>query len=442
MRRVMVQTFTLLVLLFSVRPAAPYSFQTHEQLIDLTWKASIRPLLLARFPNLTETQLTEAHAYAYGGCAIQDIGYYPFGNAFESDLMHYVRTGDFIRSLLRNAHTADELAFAIGALSHYVADNIGHSEAVNLSVPVEFPKLRKKFGPDVNYGEAPHAHIRTEFAFDVDEIDKRRMAPSAYLHHVGLFVATDLLRKSFFETYGIDLEPLQRRRHPVLKGYTFAIRSFLPSIAHAETVLHRKGFPPDTPSKQLDRLEHSLSQAAYENGWDQYRKKAGIGTYTLAVLIYILPKIGPLSCLAIRGPNAHTQELYVESLNRSIDALRLDLNHFDHIGRDLPNRDLDTGLKIKPGGYRLTDETYARLLANLTAKPKQIIPVILQQDILSYYSDPNAPIATKRKPAKWSKVQADLKILQTMSTTNDPDPDVDAQPNSAPTQPDTTSPPS
>ena len=35
---------------------------------------SIRPLLLKRFPGLTEYQITEAHAYAYGGAVIQDLG--------------------------------------------------------------------------------------------------------------------------------------------------------------------------------------------------------------------------------------------------------------------------------------------------------------------------------------------------------------------------------
>ena len=114
----------------AIMPAA-YSVLTHEELIDLAWNDSIRPLLLARFPGATEDQLREAHAYAYGGCAIQDMGYYPFGKKFFSNLTHYVRTGDFIAWLFRNARTIDEYAFAIGALSHYLGDSIGHSQAIN-----------------------------------------------------------------------------------------------------------------------------------------------------------------------------------------------------------------------------------------------------------------------------------------------------------------------
>lgn len=94
--------------------AFAYSLLTHEQLIDLTWKQSIVPLLLSHYPNLTTAQLNEARAYAYGGCVIQDIGYYPFGDLSYSNLTHYVRSGDFVVNLLRNAQNADELAFAVG----------------------------------------------------------------------------------------------------------------------------------------------------------------------------------------------------------------------------------------------------------------------------------------------------------------------------------------
>src|SRR3981189_2728060 len=120
----------LIAVLFITAQAIPYSVQTHEELIDLAWKESIRPILLKQYPNLTEAQLQEAHAYAYGGCAIQDFGYYPFGNKFFSDLTHYVRSGDFVVSLLRNAHTADELAFAIGSLSHYIGHTLRPPAAV------------------------------------------------------------------------------------------------------------------------------------------------------------------------------------------------------------------------------------------------------------------------------------------------------------------------
>lgn len=404
----------MLALAFSSTAAVPYSIQSHEELIDLAWKASIRPILLEHYPTLTEAQLQTAHAYAYGGSAIQDFGYYPFGNRFFSDLTHYVRAGDFVASLLRNAQTPDELAFAIGSLCHYIGDVIGHSQAVNVSVPVEFPSLKKKYGPSVNYAENPHAHVQTEFAFDINQLSKGRFAPSAYLRHVGLEVPSHLLAKAFFETYGLSLPSVIGTRQTALRTYRFAARRFLPDIARAETILHKKNFPADTPSPDLTQLADDLKQASIDNDWEAYRHPPGFRSHLFAGFIFILPKVGTLKLLAIKGPNPQTEDLYIKSVNRSIKSLRLVLTHFDTIEEYLPNRDLDTGKKVAPGAYSLTDETYAELLSKLVEHPTDPIPAQLKHDLIAYYADPQAPITTKNNPVQWAQVQADLKVLQTM----------------------------
>jgi len=51
-----------------------------------------RPYLPDHFPAITAAELKSAHAYAYGGCVILDLVYYPFGNELFSDLTHYVPT--------------------------------------------------------------------------------------------------------------------------------------------------------------------------------------------------------------------------------------------------------------------------------------------------------------------------------------------------------------
>ena len=413
------------------QPAAAYSVQTHEQLIDLTWKVSIVPLLRDRFPGITNAQLAEAHSYAYGGCAIQDIGYYPFGNGFFSDLTHYVRSGDFVDSLLRNAKSPDEVAFAIGALSHYLGDSIGHSEATNPSVASQFPSLARKFHTAaVTYEENPHDHVRVEFAFDVNEIAKRRFAPHKYLDHVGLNVATSLLAKAFFETYGLELNKTERVERTNLFGYRFSVRNFLPHIAYAETLLHRSSFPGDLPSPELAKLEADLQQAGKDNLWEQYRSHAGIGTYTLAGLITIMPPVGALADLRLRGPDEDAETRYVRSVNNAVASFRAALERLHHpvpaVGppprrqTTFPNLDLDTGALVRPGSYRLTDETYAKLLKTLTAEPQRPIPIGLQEDILAYYANPSAPIFTKRHPAKWAAIQAELPMLRTMPTVAQP----------------------
>jgi hypothetical protein len=448
--------------------ARAYALLTHEQLIDLTWKNSIAPLLLSRYPALTPAELEHARAYAYGGCVIQDIGYYPFGDVNYSNLTHYVRSGDFVVNLFRNAQNADELAFAVGALSHYIGDSVGHSEATNLAVPVEFPKLRAKYGPVVNYAEGEREHVQTEFGFDINEVMHHRMAPVHYLRHVGLEVPVKQLALAFYQTYGIKEDFTGRRGRRVnVRAYRFAMRAMIPRIAYAITILHRGQVLADPATPEAVEIEKEAAVVADENDWRAYRRKAGIGTYTLAGLLFVLPKVGPLKLVAIKGPTAATEAEYLHSVVLSEAALRQMLFRFTPPGnahptsgqgsaegakpqasavvvqapatnlaalpgasqngaRDLhhplPNRDLDTGRVVQPGGYSLTDSTYAGLLHELTRKSTEPIPPGIKEEILAYYANPDAPFTTKKSPQQWELVQADLVTLRTMPTSAEPVP--------------------
>jgi hypothetical protein len=390
-----------------------YGLLTHHLLIDQAWKTVIVPILLDRFPSLTTEQLREAHAYAYGGCVVQDFGYYPFANAFFSDLTHYVRTGDFVQKLFQHAHTANEFAFAIGALSHYVGDSIGHSQSTNPSVAIMFPKLRDKYGSSVNYAEGKHQHGQVEWAFDANQAAKLRLAPLAYVRDIGLEVPREQLAAAFYETYGIPLREIVSGPLPAMKTFRFGARSFLPDSTYAEAVLHQGRFPADTPGPELDEYEREIGQLPKEEGWDQYRRKPGVGTHLLAGLIVVLPKVGMLKMLAIKDPTVETERAYIASVNLSIATLAVYLRQLNgtKIDTGLTDRDLDTGQPVVPGGYPLTDKTYARLLARLAKRPTQPIPAGLKQDIIAYYADPAAPISTKNKPKEWAAVQENLQVL-------------------------------
>lgn len=434
----------VLLCLGPLHPAGAYSVLTHEQLIDLSWRSAIAPLLLSRFPNLTPEELRRAHSFAYGGCVIQDAGYYPFGNGFFSDLTHYVRSGDFVRSLFRNARNADELAFAIGALSHYVGDSIGHSVAVNRAVALEFPKLAARFGPSVSYAESKDAHGRVEFAFDINQIVKERLPPSAYLHYIGFRVPRAQLAAAFAETYGLPVQGILGLYREALPSYRFGARSFIPAFAYAEAFLHRHDFPAEEPGPELEEYQENMNRLHPESDWHRYRKKPGLRTHLLAGLIAVLPKIGPISILAIKGPTLETEKMYLQSVNRSVATLSGLLDDLskpelpasaaqseepqfpatsDRTGLRkvpaavlLPNRDLDTGMRVRPGGYPLTDKTYAKLLNRLAETPAAPIPAGLKEDILQYYADPDAPIVTRKNRKKWAAVQRELRILMSAPT--------------------------
>ena len=463
MRLKFIRIVVLLLFLLPIaltHEAAGYSLISHEQLIDLTWQDSIVPLLLSQYPNLTPAELNRARAYAYGGCVIQDIGYYPFGNGFFSNLTHYVRSGDFVLALFRNAHNADELAFAIGALSHYVGDSYGHSQATNRAVALQFPKLAARYGPSVNYAEGKHQHVQVEFAFDIDQIVHHRVAPLGYLRHIGIKVSQRQVARAFYETYGLteNFHGGRGEEFINLKTYNMATRKFIPRVAYALALLHRKNEPVEPDTADAAEIEKESAAAAKLYNWDAYRKKAGIETRLVACLIFVLPKFGPLSLAAIKGPTATAEADYMHSLVSATSNMRALLAVFTMPGarstpaagsaepvatletldpqHPLPSRDLDTGQVVKPGGYRLTDTTYATLLHRLTRNPSRPIPPGIKSDVEAYYSDPNAPITTKNDHNAWARVQADLKTLAGMPTSTAPAPyptyGEDAQPANPP----------
>jgi hypothetical protein len=388
---------------------------THEEMIDLTWADSIRPLLLNRYPTLTNAQLREARAYAYGGCVIQDLGYYPFGKVIFSDLLHYVRTGDFVHALFRDSQGPDDVAFAIGALAHYVGDTIGHPEAVNVAVGAGFPALATKYGPNVNYAEGPKEHVRVEFAFDINEITKRRVAPLAYLDHIGFAVPVPLLTRAFYDTYGLDLAKVLGAHRPTLRGYRFAVRSFLPRVAYAEVLLHRGHMPPDVSSPALDEFNREVAALSAADHWPAYRRQAGLGTHLLAGLIFILPKVGVFSDLAIKGPSPGAEQDYVNSVMHTETVFREILAEASHPS-GVGNKDLDTGDEVYPGTYCLEDYAYADLLHEMTRAPSSPIPSGIKHDLLLYFGDMSRVKYIQADKKKLAQVEADLPILQTIST--------------------------
>jgi hypothetical protein len=286
--------FPLLLLVCFPVLCDAYSVLSHEALIDVLWKTSIVTLLEKRFPNPTPDQLRQAHAYAYGGAIIQDMGFYPYGSKFFSDLAHYVRSGDFVGAMLRDAGDINEYAFAIGAMSHYVADNEGHSLAVNRVVPLLYPDLRKKYGDSVTYEDNPLAHLKAEFGFDVLEVAKGRYAPDAYRDFIGFQVAQPLLERAFKETYGLDLGAVLQDEPKAIGSYRRAVSKTIPKASRVAWQIKKHDIEQDLPGVTRKQFLYNLSRASYEKRWGTDYTKPDFDEKFLAFLFHLIPKIGPL----------------------------------------------------------------------------------------------------------------------------------------------------
>ena len=409
-------TAFLLIGVFCSSNSFAYSVLTHEEIIDLLWTDEIQPLLLQRYPGLTDDQLKDAHAYAYGGAVIQDLGYYPFGNKEFSDLTHYVRSGDFVREMLRASDDVNEYAFALGALAHYTSDITGHP-AVNESVSLEYPKLRAKYGQSVTYAEDKTAHLKTEFGFDMVQVAKNRYASQQYHDFIGFKVSEPLLERTFPVIYGIQLKDIIKRENVAIGSYRFAISRMIPEMTQVALQTHKKDIMREHPDFAKEKFLYHLSRSQYEKEWGKDYQKPGLGARILAVIFRFMPKIGPFKGLAFNNPTAHTEDLYFKSINGTVDQYRGFLQQLRAGKASLPlaNCDLDDGKRTAAGEYTLADDTYAKLLQQLSEKKFEGTSTELRANVLEFYSDPSAPIDTRKNPSDWQNLQSELDQLKALT---------------------------
>jgi hypothetical protein len=387
----------LLACLWPPAPLAAYSVLTHEAIVDASWSKELQPLLLKRYPGATEEQLREAHAYAYGGAIIQDMGYYPFGSKFFSDLVHYTRSGDFILALLREAQDSNEYAFALGALAHYAADNLGHPIAVNRTVPMVYPKLRMKYGPEVTYEDDPGAHLKTEFGFDVIQVARGLYASEAYHDFIGFKVAKPLLQRGFEDTYSLRLDDLFGDLDLALGTYRYAVAHAIPEMTRAAWAAKKDDIQALQSSATRRAFVYRFSRASYHKEWSQQYQRPGPGARFLAWLFSIIPKFGPFQALAFRVPPPGAENLFLTSLEDTMLRFRELLQSVDDDRLRLANDNFDTGRPTHLGDYRLADQAYSKLLEHFEGTPEKMSEE-LRLNILDFYATADGPTSeTARK---------------------------------------------
>ncbi len=389
-----------------------YSVLTHEAIIDTAWEQNIKPLLLKRFPQASSDDLLQAHAYAYGGCIIQDMGYYPFGSRFFSDLTHYVRSGDFVVHLIRDSQDLNEFAFSLGALAHYAADNEGHPLAVNLAVPLEYPKLRRKFGARATYEEDPTAHIRVEFGFDVLQVARGRYAPKAYHDFIGFEVSKPLLERAFRDTYSLEMNDVFKNLDLALGTYRHAVSAVIPAMTKAAWSTRKDDLIKQQPGLTRRKFIYNLSKASYRKDWDRNYEEPGVGARVLGFFLRILPKVGPLKALKFKAPAPQAEADFEKSFDLTITLYTKLLADSGQGRLQLVNRNFDTGQPIEPAKYGMADNAFAKLAEKLSEKDPGAIDSRLRADILAYFKDPELPFGTKKDAKEWAKTLAALDKLK------------------------------
>jgi hypothetical protein len=406
--------FFLLWLSAWPQTARCYSVLTHEEIVDIAWKDDLRPVLLKRFPQATEEQLRKAHGFAYGGCVMQDMGYYPLGNKFFSDLTHYVRSGDFVTNLIIEATNLNEYAFALGALAHYCADTSGHP-GVNQAVALSFPDLRSEFGDSVTYADNPEAHIRVEFGFDMTQVAKNRYTSDAYHDFIGFQVSKPILERAFYKTYGLRLDEVLTPVDRSIGTFRRAVSRFIPELTrvalevHGEGVLRTNGTVGTISERNF---LYNLSRSEYEKEWGKDYRKPRLLARILGFILRWVPKFGPFKALAFKIPSPQTEEIYLKSVNTTVGVYRSLLREIGTGHIELANVDFDTGRPPRAGEYILADRTYEKLLDKLSNKGLERTDPQVERNILEFFDSAHLIGRNARDRRAWKNAELQLQKLR------------------------------
>jgi hypothetical protein len=398
-------------LLATSLPARAYSVLTHEEIIDMAWEPEILPLLRQRFPNASVQELNAAHAYAYGGSVIQDLGYYPFGSRDFSNLLHYVRSGDFVTALLANAQTPEEYAFALGALAHYASDVKGHP-AINRAEAIEYPKLAAKYhAHSISFEQNPVAHVQTEFGFDMVQVAKGRYSAGDYRNYIGFEVARPLLERTFQQIYGMPLNKVIAHEDLAIGSYRHAVSNWIPDLTRAAVRDRRAQLAREIPDFSEKKFLFNVSRADYERSWGTDYRKPGLGARIIVFLSKLLPRFGPFRELKFKVPTPATEDMYFKSVNDTLAYYRECLHALRDSGRlALPNLNLDTASATRAGEYALADKTHARLLHALRKQNFAQMNSALSQRLLAFYASDGEAALTHRDQRK--RAARDLEELR------------------------------
>jgi hypothetical protein len=264
----------------------------------------------------------------------------------------------------------------------------------------------------VTYEDDKSAHLKTEFGFDVSQVAKHRYAPEDYHDFIGFEVSESLLERVFPLVYGMDLKAVLAHEDLAVGTYRWAISQLIPKMTKVALQIHGKEMVNETPNFQKQKFLYRLKRADYEKSWGKKYEKPGFGTRFLAVLLKLVPKIGPFKGLDFNEPSKQTEDLYIASINKSFEDCRTLLEKAKTTPLQLPNRDLDTGESTKPAEYALADEAYARLVTQLAEKKFAQTSQSLRENILGFYANAAAPVKPVKNGTKWEKVSAALNQLK------------------------------
>jgi hypothetical protein len=402
----------IVLLLLAPTSSEAFSVLAHQAVVDKAWDDTLLPLMRERFPAATKQELGDTRAYAHGGSHLADLGYFPLGSRPFTDLLHYVRTGDFVTRLLAEASSPNEYAFALGALDHYEVDTIGHPQATNRAVSLIYPKLARKYGNEVTYADSPSAHLQTEFRFDILQVARRGEIPGLFEHSIDFKVPRQFVERVFEENYGLKLDDLFDNYEVALGTYRWSFSILIDETTGIAWQLYRKDIEVLEPGMTPKHFLHAMSRADFEQQFGKAFREPGYLVGFIAVFGNLLPNIGPFKRLPYKPLPPTVRQLYSDAFEKASEQYRKDAVAAARGGFRLANLNLDTGESTSQANYPPADKAYIELLHRHARDHFAHISSELATDILDHFQVRDVSAKLEMSARERQEVQRDLSDLQ------------------------------
>jgi hypothetical protein len=264
----------------------------------------------------------------------------------------------------------------------------------------------------VTYDEGRSEHLRTEFGFDVLQVARHRYPPQSFHDFIDFQVAKQQLERAFLATYGVPLDSVLTHEDLAIGSYRRSVSKVIPEMTKVALASRGKTMAQEIPDFNRKLFLYHLSRADYEKNWGRDYSKPGPGARIMAFLLRFVPKVGPFRGLKYKDPTPKTEDLYMQSVNETVAALRTQLKQVRQSEIEFAAIDLDTGAPTRAGEYNLADETFRQLVRRLEGDKFAHTDAQLQTTVVSYFTNFQPKPGNLDDSKQWAQDESALTQLK------------------------------
>ena len=372
-----------------------FSVTAHQGVVDQAWGLTLVPLIRQRFPNATDRELTEAHAYARGG-SISPILVLSARESFVFRPAALRSHRRFRQPSVNWGQLSGRICVRLGMLGHYEAP-AGIRKRPIFRCPSSIPSSSRNTAtpsPMRTHPRAPTNSIRCAAG------RSSQRNTDLFEHSIDFKVPRDALERAFAETYGLQLNDLFDNYDIAIYTYRWGFRTIINEGTGIAWALYRKDIESNEPGVTSKEFVREISRGDFERQFGKAFLEPGYLPRFVGFLGTLVPDVGPLKRLPFKPLPDSVQKLYFRAYRHASERYVHEVAAICANKAWLENINLDTGRADKSGEYAPADEAWVDLLELHDKSHFANVRDDLASDFRAHFRDRNASLAFEDSESK------------------------------------------